>query len=117
MKVRSVGKIINDCSGPRFSALMHGQTAMKETYLEVTYRAGAPLAAYLYLPRKDGDHSVRVEKRGAGLIVDLSDDGRPIGIEIAIPALVTVEAVNEVLASYGLAPIDPAELAPLKAAA
>lgn len=90
---------------------------MKETYLEVTYRGGEPLAAYLYLPRKEGDRSTRAEKRGAGLVVDLAGDGRPIGIEIAIPALVTVEAVNQVLASYGLAPIDPAELAPLKSAA
>ena len=47
----------------------------------------------------------------------ITADGRPIGIEIAIPSLVTVEAVNEVLTSYGLQPIDAAELAPLKNAA
>jgi hypothetical protein len=90
---------------------------MHESYLEVTYRGGQPLAAYYYLPRKEGDKSARVEKRGAGLLVDLTDDGRPIGIEIAIPALVTVDAVNEILQSYGLPPIDPAELNPLKKAA
>lgn len=47
----------------------------------------------------------------------MTADGRPIGIEIAIPALVTVEAVNQVLVSYGLEPIDSAELAPLRKAA
>jgi hypothetical protein len=90
---------------------MHG------TYLEVTFRGGKPLAAYLYLPRKEGDTSERVEKRDAGLLVDLTADGRPIGIEIAIPALASVDAVNQVLASYGLEPIDSIDLSPLRRAA
>lgn len=90
---------------------MHG------VYLEVTFRAGKPLAAYLYLPRNEGDTSARVEKHGAGLLVDLTADGRPIGIEIAIPPLVTPDAVNQVLTSYGLAAVDSAELAPLERAA
>jgi hypothetical protein len=87
---------------------------MRGTYLEVTFRGGQPLAAYLYLPRQEGDRSARVQKHGAGLLVDLTADGRPIGIEIAIPALATVEAVNEILASYGLEPIDSMELTPLR---
>ncbi len=90
---------------------------MKEMYLEVTFRSGEPMAAYLYLPRQEGDRSARVEKHGTGLLVDLSDDGRPIGIEIAIPSLVTVEAVNNILEAYGLDRIDEAELAPLRTAA
>jgi hypothetical protein len=68
------------------------------------------------LPRQEGDRSVRVEKHGTGLLVDLSDDGRSIGIEIAIPSLVTVEAVNKILEAYGLDRIDEAELAPLRTA-
>jgi hypothetical protein len=90
---------------------------MHNTYLEVTFRGGRPLAAYFYLPRKEGDHSVSVKKHGSGLVVDLAQDGRPIGIEIAIPEIVTVEAVNEVLRFYGLDPISSEELAPLKKAA
>lgn len=90
---------------------------MKEMYLEVTFHSGEPLAAYLYLPRKEGDRSAQVKKHEAGLVVDLADDGRPIGIEIAIPSLVTVGAINKILDSYGLSQIDEAELAPLKAAA
>jgi len=90
---------------------------MKEMYLEVTFHSGEPLAAYLYLPRKEGDRSAQVKKHGAGLLVDLTDDGRPIGIEMAMPAMVTVEALNKILDSYGLKQIDEAELAPLKAAA
>ena len=90
---------------------------MQGTYLEVTFRGGKPLAAYLYLNRREGDRAVRVEKRGAGLLVDLADDGRPLGIEIAIPSLVPVEAVNGILVSYNLPPIDTNELSPLKSAA
>jgi hypothetical protein len=90
---------------------MHG------TDLKVTFCSGELLAGYLYLPRKAGDKSVQVKKHGVGLLVDLAEDGRPIGIELAIPSLVTVEGVNAVLASYGLAEIDEAELAPLMEAA
>jgi hypothetical protein len=90
---------------------------MQQSYLEVTFRGGKPLAAYYYLPRRTDDRCVRVEKHGAGLLVDLSADGRPLGIEIAIPTLVTVDSLNAVLAAYGLHPIDPVELAPLNHAA
>jgi|CXWL01.1.fsa_nt_gi hypothetical protein len=86
---------------------------MHQNYLEVTFRGGIPLAAYYYLPRRAGDKCVRVEKHGVGLLVDLAADGRPIGVEIAIPKLVTVDSVNAVLKAYGLQPIDADELAPL----
>lgn len=56
-------------------------------------------------------------KHGPGLLIYLADDERPIGIEIAIPSLVTLEAVNEILISYGLKPIDESELASLKSVA
>ena len=90
---------------------------MNDSYLEVTFRHGTPLAAYYYLPRQPGDTVHRVEKFDAGLLVDLTEDGRPIGLEITIPALVTVEAVNRVMQSFGFAPITPGELAPLGNAA
>jgi hypothetical protein len=90
---------------------------MQNNYLEVTYRNGKILAAYLYLSRQEGDRSARVEKRGPGLLVDLAEDGRPIGIEIAIPSLVTLEAVNGILDAYGLPHIASEDLAPLSRAA
>ncbi|MBM4063598.1 MAG: DUF2283 domain-containing protein, partial [Planctomycetes bacterium] len=58
---------------------------MKHSYLEVTFRRGRPLAAYYYLPRRDGDSSVRTERASGGLVVDFAADGRPIGIEITAP--------------------------------
>ena len=55
---------------------------MKHAYLEVTYRRGRPLAAYYYLPRQDGEKSVRTERVGGGLVVDDSADNNAMGIEI-----------------------------------
>ena len=44
---------------------------MKQRYLEVTFRNGKAIAAYLYLPRKAGDVSERTEKREGGLLIDM----------------------------------------------
>ena len=90
---------------------------MQQSYLEVTFRNGIPLAAYYYLPRLAGEKCVRVEKHGAGLLVDLAADGRPLGVEIAIPNLVTIDLLNAALEAYGLPPIDADDLAPLNRAA
>jgi hypothetical protein len=86
------------------------------SYLEVTFRHGRPLAAYLYLPRRARDRSARTRRAAPGLVVDLAADGRPIGIEITAPSRVTVTALNRVLRSFGLSPLTRADLAPLRAA-
>jgi len=89
---------------------------MKHSYLEVTYRKGRPLAAYYYLPRIDGDRSVRTERVDAGLIVDFSSDGRAIGIEISSPSRLDLPALNKALVRLGHEPIRAEDLAPLVAA-
>ncbi len=89
---------------------------MKDRYLEVTFRKGKPLAAYLYLPRRVGVKSVRTEQVAPGLLVDYAVDHEPIGLEITAPDQVTVEEINAVLERLGLAAMGPEELAPLKAA-
>ena len=86
---------------------------MSQRYLEVTYRQGKPLAAYLYLPRRSGDTSVRVESRGHAYLVDWTEDGRPIGIEMPSPSLVTLDGLNQVLADLHLDPAAAIEVAPL----
>jgi hypothetical protein len=89
---------------------------MSQRYLEVTFRRGKPLAAYLYLPRRMGDTSARVEPHGPGYLVDRTDDGRPIGVEMPSPSLVTVEGLNRVLSELNLDPVAPEEVAPVGAA-
>src|SRR5688500_8152473 len=60
------------------------------SYLEVTFRHGRPLAAYLVLPRRARDRSARTRRAAPGLVIDFTADGRPIGIEITAPSRVTV---------------------------
>jgi len=89
---------------------------VKERYLEVTFRKGKPLAAYLYLPRAAGAKSVRTESIAPGLLVDYGADGEPIGFELTAPDKITVAQINAVLENFGLPGISPQELAPLHAA-
>lgn len=89
---------------------------MKEPYLEITFRHGQPLAAYVYLPREGNERSVRTEKVAPGLLVDFAADDRPIGMEITAPGKVSAATINSVLADFGLSPLPDADLAPLRAA-
>jgi uncharacterized protein YuzE len=89
---------------------------MQGTFLEVTFRRGRALAAYLYLPREPGAKSVRVERLDSGMLVDFAANGKPLGIEITSPRSVTLEALNRALSRFGLEPLLSEDLAPLKAA-
>lgn len=88
---------------------------MAHRFLEVTYRKGKPLAAYLYLERKPGDTSARSQKRDGGLVIDYAADGRAIGIEITAPSKVTLSGLNEALSAAGEAALPADDLAPLLA--
>jgi hypothetical protein len=89
---------------------------MKETYLEVTFRHGKPIAAYYYLPRRPGQKSYKSVPFESGLVVDFGRGGKPIGIEITAPGLVSPAALNRVLRQFGLPVVKAADLEPLKAA-
>ncbi|MFO1434811.1 MAG: DUF2283 domain-containing protein [Candidatus Competibacteraceae bacterium] len=89
---------------------------MKAMYLEVTFRHGRPIAAYLYLPQETGEKSARTLKVEPGLIIDFGSSGNPIGIEITAPTKITVADLNAVLSKLGLSSLQESELAPLRAA-
>lgn len=89
---------------------------MKHSYLEVTFRRGRPLAAYLYLPRQRNDKSYRTERVDPGLVIDYNRQGKPIGIEITAPAKLSAPALNRVLRRLGVPAVTRADLAPLRAA-
>ena len=89
---------------------------MKSSYLEVTFRHGRPLAAYLYLPRAPGDRSDHVEQAASGLLVDYTADGKPIGIEITAPTQVGIVELNRVLADLHAPAVTNEDIAPLHAA-
>lgn len=85
-------------------------------YLDVTFRHGRALAAYLYLPRDPDDRSARTKRVEPGLIIDFTASGKPIGIEITAPGQISLAGINRVLESLGRAPVTQADLAPLLAA-
>jgi hypothetical protein len=89
---------------------------MKGSYLEVTFRHGRPLAAYLYLPRAPGDKSRRTEHAGVGLIVDYTESGKPIGVEITAPAKLGIADLNLVLTGLHMPALKDEDVAPLRAA-
>jgi hypothetical protein len=89
---------------------------MKRPYLEVTFRKGKPIAAYLYLPRASGVKSARSVEVRPTVLVDYAATGEPIGVELTAPANVDAVLVNAVLGEIGIAPLEPAELSPLRAA-
>ena len=89
---------------------------MRNRYLEVTFRRGRMLAAYLYLPRKAGEKSARTVPMPHGLMVDYAADGAPIGIEITAPERITVAEIDELLRALGFDATEPDELSPLRAA-
>lgn len=88
---------------------------MKDRYLEVTFRKGKVLAAYLYLPRPVGIRSARSETVGSGLLADFDAQANLIGLELTAPHEVSLIAINAVLRKAGVLEIEVAELAPLKA--
>lgn len=89
---------------------------MNDSYLEVTFRHGQPMAAYYYLPRRPKDKSYRTRRVEPGLVIDFASDGRPIGIEIVAPDKLTLIAFNRVLRGLGFSLLKRADLAPLIAA-
>lgn len=89
---------------------------MNDSYLEVMFRHGRPIAAYYYLPRRPTDKSCRTKRVEPGLVIDFARGGKPIGIEILAPEKLTLTVFNRVLRELGLPPLKRADLAPLKAA-
>ncbi len=89
---------------------------MRDRYLEITFRKGRPLAAYLYFPRNVRARSVRTDKIRKGFLVDYEAEGHPIGLEVTAPTHVTSDQINEVLKELNVPLLDPEEFAPLRAA-
>ena len=89
---------------------------MSERYLEVTFRKGKPIAAYIYLRGRAGARSARTQEMAPGVLVYYGVSGEPIGLELTAPAEVRLGQVNLVLERLGLENISPEELAPLQPA-
>jgi hypothetical protein len=91
-------------------------TSMKRSYLEVTFRKGKALSAYLHLPRPSGARADRSDAWPPGLVVDFTADGTPFGVELTAPALVDLDTLNELLRDLRVPEVEATDLAPLRAA-
>ncbi len=89
---------------------------MKDRYLEITFRNGKPLAAYLYLTRQNGAQSARTIRIDKGLIADYNQNGAPIGLEIVSPTTTSTQQIKDALEKLHVEPINECELAPLSVA-
>ena len=89
---------------------------MKDRYLEITFRKGKPLAAYLYLTGKKGVQCDKTIKIDEGLIADYDHAGVPVGLEIISPTTASVQQIKDALEKLHVEPIDENELAPIKGA-
>ena len=88
---------------------------MKDKYLEITYRKGKAIAAYLYLPRELGEKSHRTEKFIEGILIDYGKFDRPIGIEITDPRKVKIDIINNILSHIRNISLKQEDFAPLLA--
>lgn len=89
---------------------------MKDVYLEITFRKGKAIAAYIYLSRKPGATTNLSKKIMDDIIADYDSEGILIGLEITSPHKVNSTDINSILVSHNAQPVSEQELAPLKAA-
>lgn len=90
---------------------------MTERSLQVTYRKGRALAAYLHLSHPTGEKSAKTVASPDGLlVVDYGATGRPLGVEITAPQSVPLERLNQLLADLGEAPLAEQDYGPVRAA-
>ena len=84
--------------------------------LQMTYRNGKPVAAYIGLGRALGERCVRSEEVGPEIVVDYGAGGRPLGIEVVDPVSTTSDELYGVFDTLGLRRPSPGALSPLTAA-
>ena len=88
---------------------------MSSITIQVTYRRGKPLAAYIYLSGRKGRKSVRTEEFRPDLLID-AEDGSPLGIEV-LSLSQTSDDLYAVFDHLGLNRPDPRDLQPILEAA
>lgn len=86
---------------------------MTQPYLEISYRHGKPYLGYLYLALRS---EVARSRRVGELVVDFSDAGEVLGIELLAFTPATIDALRSELDRLGLCHLVQTELQPLLAA-
>ena len=84
--------------------------------IEVTYRSGHAIAAYIQLDERSRAACRSTREAAPGLVVDFAGNGRAIGLEVVSPRTATLAAVNRVLRAVGATPLRRIDFAPLRVA-
>jgi uncharacterized protein YuzE len=84
--------------------------------VQITYRRGKPLAAYIYMPSRGERRSVRTEEVRPNLLIDYAEDGTVLGIEV-LSLKLSSEDIYAAFDHVGLNRPDPRELRPILDAA
>ena len=82
-------------------------------YLEVTYRRGKPLAAYLYCVSAEEADVASTRRVHPALVADFAKDGSLIGVEIVYPSRITRTELLQVLRELHVTEVTEEELAPI----
>jgi uncharacterized protein YuzE len=84
---------------------------MSTRHLEISFRKGRPISAYLYLrdPRVRSK-SAKTGELEPGILVDYSSEGMPLGVEIVTPETLLSERLNEVLDRIGEPALEESEI-------
>jgi len=88
---------------------------VKHPFLEVTYRKGKPFAGYLYLSDARPRVPCRTEEVRPGVLIDIGDDGEPLGIEFLSPGSVTLDDLRAIEARLSGAHLEWQDLSPILA--
>ena len=88
---------------------------LKHPFLEVSYRKGKPFAGYLYLSDPRPRTPCRTEEIRPGVLIDLGDDGEPLGIEFLSPGAVTAEDLRAIETRLRGARLQREDLTPILA--
>ena len=88
---------------------------LKHPFLEVSYRRGKPFAGYLYLSDPRPRVPCRTEEIRPGVLIDLGDDGEPLGIEFLSPGTVTLDDLRAIETHLRGARLQREDLSPILA--
>ncbi|MFP4058720.1 MAG: DUF2283 domain-containing protein [Candidatus Brocadiia bacterium] len=88
---------------------------LKHPFLEVTYRKGKPFAGYLYLSEARPRTPCRTEEIRPGVLIDLDDDGEPLGIEFLSPGAVSPDDLRAIESRLSGTRLEPEDLRPILA--
>lgn len=84
--------------------------------IEVTYRRGRAVAAYVSFERGTPVKCHSTREAAPGFVVDYARNGQAIGLELVSPQSSTLAAVNRVLRAVGLPALRRSDFAPLRVA-